>query len=218
MRLSDCFIELMAYMAYFKRSIKTRQPSYERFKTDIQRLITQSEESFSRTEFPKEDYELARFAVFSWIDETVMGSEWTDKGRWLAETLQLRYFNTTDAGVEFFQKLKEMGPHQIEVREVYYLCLCLGFMGRYEQIHIEPMKFQNLKILTSSSMGLPSLETGDLFPEAYPPEGGEDEGFERSSRFSIGTVFFMGFPVFLYGILFLIYWFILTNIGKELIT
>ena len=43
MRLSDCFIKLIAYVAYLTRFSADRQPAFTRVNTDIQRLVAESE-------------------------------------------------------------------------------------------------------------------------------------------------------------------------------
>lgn len=43
MHLTDCFMDLVAYVAYFLRTVTTKQPPYEQVKADVLRLLTQSE-------------------------------------------------------------------------------------------------------------------------------------------------------------------------------
>ena len=221
MRLTDCFAELIAYVAYFLKTVNTRQPLFDQVKADIQRLISESQHTLNEGNFPQEDYDLARFAIFAWVDEAILSSSWKEKGRWQSEQLQRFYYQTTDAGEIFFDRLNSIGPHQRDVREVYYLCLAMGFSGRFchpgDEYLLEQVKTSNLKVLTGSSMGLPSLEKGDLFPDAYPSESGEPLYQQRKTRLPIFTIFCIGFPVLLYVFLFLIYWFILGNIGENIL-
>ena len=168
-----------------------------------------------------EDYDLARFAIFAWIDEAILSSSWNEKNLWQAEQLQRFYYKTTDAGEIFFDRLNAIGPHQRDVREVYYLCLAMGFSGRFchegDEYLLEQVKTSNLKLLTGSSMGLPSLEQGDIFPDAYPSESVDMALKEGKGRFSTFTLLCIGLPVVLYLFLFLVYWFILGNIGENLL-
>jgi len=70
----------------------------------------------------------AAFAVVAWLDEVL--AQHTDVGlRWVP--LQVELFNTNNAGNEFFIYLRELGPDQAEVREVYFTALSLGFVGEY---------------------------------------------------------------------------------------
>jgi type VI secretion system protein ImpK len=219
MHLTDCFIELVAYVVYFQKTVSYRQPSYGQVKSDIDRLIAVSEDCIKDKSFSQDDYNQAKFAICAWIDETILGSSWKEKGRWQGEQLQRVHFNTADAGVEFFERLNVLGNHQKEVREVYYLCLSLGFAGRYgdekDAYLLEQLRTSNLKLLSGSSIGIPSLDVDDLFPEAYPAEAPGDRPGGRKLNLSIYTLLGLGGPVVLFVILLIIYTFILSGIGEN---
>ncbi|MBN1932238.1 MAG: DotU family type IV/VI secretion system protein [Desulfobacterales bacterium] len=221
MRLTDCFLELIAYVAYFLKNAADRQPAFDQVKADIQRLISESQDSLKKGNLSAEDYDLARFAIFAWIDEAILNSGWNEKDKWQREQLQRIYYRTADAGEIFFERLNAVGPHQRDVREVYYLCLAMGFMGRYcregDEYLLDQLKTSNLKLIMGSSMGLGAL-TEELFPEAYPVESSTAGVGKVKNRFSFFTILCLGFPVVLYGVLFLIYRFILSNIGENLLS
>ena len=222
MRLTDCFMDMIAYVAYMMKALEDRHPPFQQVQTDIRRMISESEACADKAKFSPEEYDLARFAVFAWIDETILSSSWKERNRWQGEQLQLLYFKTTDAGEIFFDRLNTIGPHQRDVREVYYLCLALGFQGQYcnegDEFLLEQVKTSNLKLLTGSSVGIPSLERGEIFPEAYVNEVHQAEpagsGWRRLSFFSLALIFF---PLLLFGGLFFIYRFILSNVGESLL-
>ncbi len=220
MRLTDCFVELIAYVAYFLRTVATRQPPFDQVKADIQRLVSESEGCLKNGDLSQEDYDLARFAICAWVDEVILSSSWNEKSRWQGEQLQRLYYQTADAGEIFFERLNTLGLHQRDVREVYYLCLAMGFMGRYclegDEYLVEQLKTANLKLLTGSSVGLPSLDRRELFPEAYPALSGEVVPQKNTGRFSPFVLFSLVAPVVLYGVLFLIYRFVLNNIGEDI--
>lgn len=222
MRLSDCFIKLIAYVAYLSRSNADRQPAFTQVNADIQRFIVESEAICSQGGFAREDYDLARFAVFAWVDERLLSSEWPGKTEWMRDQLQRRYFQTTEAGEHFFQKLNTIGPHQRDVREVYYICLAMGFAGQYcnegDDYLLEQLKISNLKVLTGGSMGVPALDGQNLFPGAYPDDQELPSATHKGGRFS--AVYLIGAvtPVILLGAMFFIYQFILKNISQTLIS
>ncbi len=219
MRLMDCFIELVAYVAYFKRSAGERQPPYDQVKHDIERFIATSQNRAIQSRSSGEDYDQARFAVFAWVDEVILSSPWSHKNRWQGEQLQRVYYQTTDAGELFFERLNNLGAHQRDVREVYYICLALGFMGRYchegDDYLLDQLRTSNLKLLTGSAIGPPCVGDTPLFPEAYPVAAemsvvsGQSQGL-----FSPFSLFCIGFPLILFGALFFIYRFILNNISE----
>lgn len=222
MRLTDYFIELIAYVTYFLKTVAIKHPPFDQVKAHIQRLITKSEECVKKGVFSQEDYDLARFAICAWIDEVILSSPWNEKGRWQGEQLQRLYYQTTDAGEVFFDRLNTLGLHQRDVREVYYLCLAMGFMGHYcneeDEYLLEQLKTSNLKILTGSSVGIPSLERGELFPEAYPVDVAEVTPPQDKFRFTPFFLVSLIAPVALFGVLFLIYRFILSSVGESLLS
>lgn len=219
MHLSDCFIKTFAYVSYFMGSVETKKPLYEEVKADLLRLIRESEALFGQGGFSRDDYDQARFAVCAWVDEALLNSPWEERNRWLKDQLQRCFYNTTDAGEEFFDRLNALGLHQREVREVFYLCLAIGFTGSFchpgDEYQLEQIKTANLKLLLGSSVGLPSLERTDLFPEAHPagPPGTGSRSFWRGNR----PAFFicLAGPVLLFGLLFLIYRFTLGGVGDN---
>ena len=222
MRIVDCFTELFAYVLLFIKTVDNRQPSFEQVKTEIDRLVAKANQCLAQKGVPEDHREHAWFAVYAWVDEALLHAAWQFKDRWQREQLQRIHFNTTDAGEMFFERLNALGPHQNDVREIYYLCLALGFTGMFihegDDFLLDQLKVSNLKVLMGSSLDLPSLEQGELFPEAYPPPPDEDPGARRGSLFSPMNLIGMGLPVVLFGTLFLIYYFILSHIGANLIS
>ena len=156
MRLTDCFIYLIAYVAYLTRTVGAKQPSYYQVKADIFRLLSQSEDCLRKGLFPQDEYDQARFVVCAWIDESILGSPWQHKDQWQREQLQRLYYNTFEAGEEVFDRLNAIGYQQNGVREVYFLCLSLGFKGKFihpeDDFLLDQLKTSNLKLLLGSSM------------------------------------------------------------------
>jgi type VI secretion system protein ImpK len=214
-------MEIIAYTAFVVRPERAGQPSFEQVQSNMQQLISHSEACLQKNQFLREDFQLARFAVFAWVDETLLASRWEGRHQWQREQLQRRYFQTADAGELFFEKLNTIGPHQRDVREVYYLCLCLGFAGQYciegDDLMLEQLRQSNLKVLTASSMGVPTLDKEQLFPRAYPINSEDDTALPLKRRWSGFMIMCTVSPLVLYGVLYLIYLFILANIGENLI-
>jgi type VI secretion system protein ImpK len=220
MRLTDCFMEMVAYIAYFVKIAPARQQPFDRVKADVDRLLSESRNRAEQAGFGPEDYDLARFAIIAWVDETMMNSAWNEKENWQKELLQRKYYQTADAGELFFERLNRVGPHQRDVREIYYLCLAMGFTGRYchegDEYLLDQLKTSNLKLLTGSSVGIPSLEKDDLFPDAYPRESEAATTAKPTGRFSTFTLVWFGVPVVLFLGLFIIYSFILNSYTESL--
>jgi type VI secretion system protein ImpK len=219
MHLTDCFMQLVAYVVYFQQNTAKQQPPFETVKADIKRLLSESEAYVKKGLFTPDDHDQARFVICAWVDEVILGSAWEHKHLWQREQLQRFYYNTTDAGEEVFERLNALGFHQQQVREVYYLCLALGFKGRFihhgDEYLLEQLKTSNLKLLLGSSVGVPSLERAELFPEAYPSQSVAIAPQKRKFRFSIFTLAILAGPVLLFGSFYLIYRFILNGIAEN---
>jgi type VI secretion system protein ImpK len=216
--LSDCFIGLLAYVIFFVRSVGgDNQPSFESVREDVLRHLSMSEDSVRRGLVSQDDYEQARFAICAWVDEALLASPWSVRDQWLREQLQHTYYNTTEAGEKFFERLHSLGVHQRDVREVYYLCLALGFTGQYfnDENTLAQVKTSNLKLLMGASLGLPSLDRVELFPEGYPPEDSATGPRRSNLRDRIFIAGCIAAPVALFGILFVIYRFTLSGVGQN---
>ncbi len=78
--------------------------------------------------------EEAKYAFCALMDEIVLASEFEIREQWERAPLQLRLFGEHLAGERFFDKLDllRLDPvANLEVLEVYYTCLLLGFQGKY---------------------------------------------------------------------------------------
>ena len=78
----------------------------------------------------------ATFAAVAFLDESVLNSQNPIFADWLRKPLQEELFGTHIAGEVFFQRLNELlgrndSADLADLLEVYYLCLLLGFCGKY---------------------------------------------------------------------------------------
>ncbi len=80
---------------------------------------------------PPADLEEGRFALVAWADEMILKSGWSGRDDWQREPLQVQLFRTNRAGNEFYDHLARLRADQIAPREIYFLCLLLGFEGQY---------------------------------------------------------------------------------------
>ncbi len=89
--------------------------------------------------FKESQLQNVKFALASFVDETVLAGGFPVRNEWERFPLQLEYFQEQFAGVKFFERLDSLlkNPEQeADVIEVYYLCLLLGFKGKYH-IYLE---------------------------------------------------------------------------------
>lgn len=77
----------------------------------------------------------AKFAVVAFTDETVLTADFPLRLEWEKSPLQLEWFGDQLAGETFFERLDALVAgveDEAEVLEVYYVCLLLGFKGKYK--------------------------------------------------------------------------------------
>lgn len=140
--LREVFTPLVARVLFFLRTPTPGPQAYAEVRKEINALLEAQRAEVKRYEVSQQEYDLARFAVIAWVDETMLQATYAANPdfyqRWKRSPLQAELYNTANAGEEFFDRLAELKPAQKEIYEVYYLCLCLGYRGRYydeEQDH-----------------------------------------------------------------------------------
>ncbi len=204
MRLVDLYAELLAYAAHLAGTHPEREVSYEEASGRFEGLFARAETLRAREKFTDEQWREGLFAVCAFIDETILCSDWPERLKWQTAQLQHRFFNTTNAGEEFFDLLGAISPDDIQVREVYGYCLAMGFKGKY----FRPEDGGQLEETARSNQGL--LKRGGeqegiahMFPDAY----GADRKDRRKSGLatSIFTLAICIIPVLVFIGLFFLY-------------
>lgn len=146
------------------------------------------------------------FPVCAWIDEIIFCSDWPDKDKWTQSPLQLNFFNTTNAGEEFFTRLENLNTNDVEIRKIYDYCLALGFRGRY----YNPEDTEKLNEIMRSNLALIS-DNVDMkypeicFPDAYSKTAIPQKRKQRMSGNTLYTIFGIILPVVLFMVLYLFY-------------
>src|SRR5688572_29559965 len=144
--------DICADLLNFIQSIrKAADPGeYDPFRSKVEGLFSAMEQRARESDFPNPLIELAKFALVGFLDETILLSSWAMRDLWAGNPLQLQYFNEVSAGEEFYTKLEGLrnadDPKKLDVLEVYFLCLALGFKGKYADLK----GMEKIKILTDS--------------------------------------------------------------------
>lgn len=76
----------------------------------------------------------AHYALCASLDDAVLNTPWGSQGGWAARSLVSSFHQEVQSGERFFDMLGQMRQHPgrfLPVLELMYLCLSLGFMGRY---------------------------------------------------------------------------------------
>jgi type IV/VI secretion system ImpK/VasF family protein len=136
---------------------------------ELHRRVEEARNAALQDQKRKEDVNEATFAMVAWLDEIVA----RHPAFWEAATsLQVRLFDTTNAGNEFFSHLSALGPQQDEAREVYYVALCLGFVGQYyyevgDQGELGRLKEMHVRHLPAAAALLQTLADEKVTAQPY---------------------------------------------------
>lgn len=169
MRLIDHFMPFMAYVQAI-RSDSAGSP--ETLALALDQLITQAQNSAVTQGVDIQTFQQALFPALAWADEQIAnGKLWNTEHAWQRHLLQRRYFKTTLAGREFFDRLLQLGPHDSAIREVYLTCLCMGFLGRYSMTpnaaELASLKIDQYQTLLQHDRSFAESDSQLLFPDAY---------------------------------------------------
>ena len=140
MRLSDLFIPLMAFTTDFEAHPRG---SVEELSNTVNELITKIRTEGHQAGLDIGRLDAALFPVVAWMDERFLSLRvWDSQRRWQRCLLQRFYFNTSLAGVEFFERLQNLAADDNQLREIYLLILSMGFLGQFakEKAHSELMQ------------------------------------------------------------------------------
>jgi len=84
---------------------------------------------------PPEHVISARYAICAALDETVLGTPWGSHSMWSTQTLLSTFHKETWGGEKFFtilDRILQEPDRNVDLLEVMYLCLALGFEGKYK--------------------------------------------------------------------------------------
>jgi len=169
--LADLCGDLLAFALQLKRSADPGDAEAMRQKIDEQ--FRALETKARQADVPQEDVQQAKYAIAAFIDEMILTSSWGLKDSWADKPLQLAYFKDFSAGEEFYNKVDQLrGEKKNAVLEVYYLCLALGFRGKYVDLQgMEKKKVLMDTMLREIRGAAPAAPgTGGLSPSWQPPD------------------------------------------------
>ena len=168
--LADLCGDLLAFALQLKRS--SDPGDAEMLRTRIDEQFRALETKARQSDVPQEDVQQAKYAIAAFIDEMILTSSWALKESWADKPLQLAYFNDFSAGEEFYNKIDTLrGAKRNSVLEVFYLCLSLGFRGKYVDLQGMEKKKVLMDILLREMRGAaPAPGTATLSPSWAPPD------------------------------------------------
>jgi type VI secretion system protein ImpK len=210
--LRDVFSDLIAYVLFFASSCEQQPPALHEFRQRITALINIQEERARTIGVTQEAFREARFAVLSWVDEMVLNSKWLYRSQW--QHMMLTYYGTLNAGEEFFRRLDLLPSQANDVREIYFLCISLGFQGEFafgdgvRELQALKQKLYKQLIATQGDI---RQNFPRLFPEAYLKPTAAPQAAPQSNR--LWYISAAAVPL----LLFAVYWFLLNREANRIL-
>jgi type VI secretion system protein ImpK len=166
-RISDAFASVFALILQLRASHDFGDPAALRQRAEA--LLDQATARARAGGAETTDVREAEFCLVAFLDEAVLTSEWPGRDGWAAHPLQLSRYERYDAGEAFFDRLRVLlgQTGRDEVLEVYYLCIALGYKGRY-QIHGREVLGQLVEDLQGRLARAPGGGARALAPHALP--------------------------------------------------
>lgn len=131
-RMAEVFSDLLVLGTYLRETRDIGSPDHLR--TRLQHLFQQADETAKKHGISTDTLAHARYAVAAYIDEMIINSRWTYREQWASRPLQYDFFGEYVAGEGFFKRLETIRrafPLDVNLLELYGLCLIFGFEGQY---------------------------------------------------------------------------------------
>lgn len=164
--LAGCYAEVFATVFAFGAARDDDRPGYGSFRAHVMSLLDGARRAVEDERLDPRGY--AHYAVVALVDESVMKSDWPGADQWRREPLQVHYYGNLLAGEHFFDRLDELrsGGADDALLEVYFLCLCAGFQGRFRDEPAE-LRSRRQKLFQQLRGAVDLRDEKHLTEEAY---------------------------------------------------
>ena len=161
----------------------------ESFRQHIREAMRAATAEAQRSGYPMEDIKHAAFATVALLDESILNSQNPLFADWPRKPLQEEMFGIHVAGETFFQYAQQIlarpdSPETADLLEVYYLCLLLGYCGRYSggaRGELQAVKDAMAVKIRRIRGAFTGLAPAWALPPDPPPASGSDPWVSRLS-------------------------------------
>lgn len=97
-------------------------------------MVREFDVACAKAGIPEEHQHISRYCLCTLIDETIQRTAWSHTANWAQRSLSIHFFKDNKGGEKFFvilDKLVQSPGNYSSVLQLFYVCLSLGFMGRY---------------------------------------------------------------------------------------
>lgn len=148
--------------------------SIEQLRLDVEHLFNELGEQFKRHGVAQEVALTARYLLCCLVDELVLNTPWGAQGYWSQQTLLSKYHNETSGGEKCFliiDKILQQPNANADLLELSYVCLSLGFKGKYRIAQNGENELLHTSHRLSQAIAIQRPETDVLSPHGESKKG-----------------------------------------------
>lgn len=190
-----------------------RAPDVERLRRAMIEAIRRFEQEALATGLESRSLRAARYALCSTVDDMVLSTPWGSGSNWSQQSMTSVFHNEVTGGERFYTILDEMQKdlgHHAPVVELMYLCMSLGFVGRYR---VMPRGVAALAELREGVYRTIRDRRGEFERDLSPHWRGIDAGARSlARRIPYWAIALAG--IALAGIMYVTFTFLLANVSE----
>ena len=205
----------MAFQELFTAIVRLRfnrqnVSSEDAFRDQVRDSLGRSMNEGNSRGYAPEDVKIAAYAVVAFLDETILHLKNPAFAKWSGQPLQHELSHKHLAGEEFFDCVQHLlgrrdSAEGADVLEVFYLCLLLGYRGRYGSSRAGELNgiVQGIRDKVARARGTATLLSPQaMLPLDAPQPKLDDPWFKRLSMAAaaaavVGTIIFIGCKILL---------------------
>jgi type VI secretion system protein ImpK len=144
---------LLALLTRLRNTIA--HPAPASLRAQLLAYLRQFEERAEAAGIVRNDVLLARYVLCTALDEAVLSTPWGSASEWGKQSLLITVHNESWGGEKVFQLLEHclQSPRErLYLMELLYLCICLGFEGRYRVMNNGRSHLETLRERTAAAI------------------------------------------------------------------
>lgn len=128
-RLEEVCSTTFLFLTTFLRNVGKADFELDWVRTRLTDLLEEQKRMASRDGELYKLYEKAQYLLVVTADGLILNSEWPQRFGW--NLLEAELYGTNIGGEEFFQRMKDPAYKHPQLLEIFFLCLSVGFSGKY---------------------------------------------------------------------------------------
>jgi len=144
--IAHCATQLLGLIASL--SHLAYEQNIHDIRADMVKKIREFEWQCGQCGVDEEQSLYARYILCTVLDESVTKTPWGSQGTWSKQSLLSQFHEETGGGEKFFRLLEQLQTYPakyINVLELMYICMSLGFEGKYSLVERGNVEIENLR-------------------------------------------------------------------------